>query len=263
MRPSLRRRGALAVVLALILGQPAAGSGKPEIEQVREILASSDGTVRKWSYAPQIAVIHDRPFPRPFFERTLARIAEAVPMLQIAPRNIEYLDFAAYPSDPYGRASFRIAHRHGRRYGVLRIHAEPPVAIGAQIFVFYLSIPASTFFAVLVGERGPLLRQFAEGYPTECYYQLYSTQGHARFAFIHVNSRIDAAAAEGCLYEEMMQSLGILNDSEGSTLFTFDNRSGEKPQARDFRLLRALYHPSVAAGDPVQAALEAYRALSD
>ena len=63
---------------------------------------------------------------------------------------------------------------------------------------------------------------------------------------------------QACIYEELVQAMGLMNDAEGSPFFTFDNLSDAKPRDFDQRLLSALYDAQVLNGDGVEKVLGIY-----
>ena len=63
-----------------------------------------------------------------------------------------------------------------------------------------------------------------------------------------------------CIYEEMVQAMGLMNDAENSAFFTFDNLAEDKPRDYDRRLLSALYDDQITNGDDVEKVLSLYAA---
>lgn len=65
------------------------------------------------------------------------------------------------------------------------------------------------------------------------------------------------------LWEELVQSLGLLNDSYTyqDSIFQQDYSVVQHPSALDFAIMRMLYEPSVVAGDSGAHAVDALRAL--
>lgn len=144
--------------------------------------------------------------------------------------------------------------------GTLFIRRE---VITADIFIFLVDIRTGSFFSVVLDDHLPnLQRGFANG-SNPCYFSMKSKSGQIAIAEIYINSLLSAEDIDECIYEELTQAFGLVDDSQGTPYFTYDNLAGAKPGNRDWKLLKALYDPHLKPGDPVSKALELYRTLPE
>jgi hypothetical protein len=169
--------------------------------------------------------------------------------------NIEEFDLKQLNYPIFGNSQFRIKDGD-------TAHNQPPlgvytfsvgddrVSVSANIFIHYVDINDGLLLSTLSSTRyGTLLRQFAEG-RTPCFFTLISRDDHLLAANVIIRNDLDSELESACIYEEVTQSLGLLNDHEGSEIFTYDNRPiGTSATDADFALLRALYDPAVQPGD--------------
>ncbi|MEO0913133.1 MAG: DUF2927 domain-containing protein [Pseudomonadota bacterium] len=234
---------------------------KPIREQVIEIVSSQKATVRKWMRAPRVLVIHDREPPRDFIEGMVARISGQAPNFP-GIRSVEYLDLAEFQEPLPGRARFRVKRRDVDGRVLVDsgfVFDEGRVGL-ADIYVFLTDIPTGLFFGALTQSGGPLHRRFAEGAPHSCYYNVSSLDDVLRYGMVFINSGWDRERVEACLFEEFMHTLGILNDSEDSQVFTFNDRVVDPvDRSADFALLQALYTASIKPGDAPELVADAFQ----
>ncbi len=78
------------------------------------------------------------------------------------------------------------------------------------------------------------------------------------FGTILIAPTIDPDMQRACIYEEMVQAMGLMNDAHESPFFTFDNLLEDKSRDYDRRLLAALYDAEVQNGDAVEKVLSIY-----
>ena len=58
-----------------------------------------------------------------------------------------------------------------------------------------------------------------------------------------------------------MQTMGLINDAKGSSVFTFDDAIAGIRPAADRALMRALYEPQFRPGDPVEGVVEEFSTM--
>ncbi len=255
---------ALAVILACL--QPSPGLAevkkKPVEEQIVEIVGSPKGTVRKWTSSPKIAVIYrDEPF-RSLIESEIELIRTNVPDFP-GFSEVEYFDLGGIEGSLFGKALFKFTESEtpGRMTGLVAIYDEVPKTlheISADIFIYISNIEDGVLFGAIIESSGSQQRGFAQN-TGSCHYKSFSKNEEMIVGNIVINKDSSSEVLEGCIHEEITQALGLLNDSQDSELFTYDNKDTYPVRyENDFRLLRALYSGNVAPGDDPRQVVENY-----
>ena len=145
----------------------------------------------------------------------------------------------------------------------LLIAQHEDLVLSANIFVFMVSPHLASHFMALTSygrTSGSLTRGYVQG-NGPCYFTVLSNGESIHFGTILIAPDIDADMQRHCIYEEMVQAMGLMNDAQDSTFFTFDNLAEDKPRDYDQRLLRALYDPRIRNGDEVDEVLNIYAGL--
>lgn len=224
------------------------------------IINAKANSVKKWNYPPRFVVIHDQPVDHDFFENVTGFIREATGLGVLSP---EYVDLSGDRiSDRFFTAS-RYQPRtvgEGRMTSELLIAGREDLHLTANIFVFIVSPPLASHFMVLTSygrSSSSLPRAYVQG-EGPCYFNILSNAESIHFGTILIAPGLDGAFTQACIYEEMVQAMGLVNDAPDSPFFTFDNLSDHKPRDYDLRLLSALYHPSVSTGDAVEKVVRIY-----
>ena len=241
---------------------------KPIFEQVVEIVASESGTVRKWMYAPKVTVIHDGNPQRDQVNDMIERVNTQIPNFP-GVGAIEFFDLNKFERRLAGNTLFRMPRVDfdGIEGNIVRAlfqgeQEAQNMEVTGSIFIFLTGLENGITFGALTQSTERLSRQFAEGTDTKCYFHLLSQNDELRAGFIFINTEDEHTPIAEYLYEEFMQTLGLLNDSRGSSIFTFDNTVDiREDRTPDFRLLRALYDQNVAAGDSAEKVAELYLGL--
>ena len=256
----------ITLILSLLLMPTLAGADvKPIRQQIVEIVTSSKDTIRKWTYSPAITVVYDTD-PRELFIRDLAQQIEQIDGFP-GFSDIRFVDIAEMRDKVFQRARFSLFAGVGEqvepgRHGHFVFETEAPSVLSANIFLFLLAKPEGTLFSALTATAGNAarVRYFASNRPHGCYYQSFSREDVLHAAIVHVNNFDDELSVQHCLYEEFMHTMGILQDSEGSPYFTFDDRPsvGGSRHLADFALLRALYDPAIPVGSHPDAVAERF-----
>lgn len=254
-----------ALCLGFTFPTIAVAEEKPVTEQIVEIISSNRGTIRKWVYQPKLAVIYDGDSHRSYIDGLMAEIERKVPGFP-GFSGVEYFDLNQVEGNLFGKTSFIIkevpANGSTRDFGGVIFDAEKKFVM-SNIFIYIVSHETGVLFTALTARNGSgsLIRQFAEG-KTPCYFTLLSRNDELKVANIFIGADYDKL--EGCLFEELTQSLGLLRDSVGSNIFTYDNTTEIRPdKTADFTLLKALYDPAVKPGDPPEKVVEIYQRLSN
>ncbi|MDX8350743.1 DUF2927 domain-containing protein [Cognatiyoonia sp. IB215182] len=237
--------------------QPAAAEvqEKPIYDQVVEIVASERGTVRRWAYSPKVTVIHDGEAYRDQINGLVEMVNARVPNFP-GVGEVEFFDLSQFNRRLAGNMHFRMPRQEfdGVEGSIVRAllrggEEAEDVSLTGSIFIFLTGLEDGITLGALTQSTRRLSRQFAEGTETRCYFNLMSKNDELRAGFIFINNDAATPIAE-CIYEEFLQTLGLLNDSQGSSVFTFDNTGAvREDRDPDFRLLEALYSDRVSPGD--------------
>ncbi len=238
---------------------------KPVYDQVVEIVSSNRGTVRKWTYAPKVTVIHEGNAQQDYIQQMVAGVNAGIPNFP-GVGAVEFFDLSTYDRNLAGNTNFRMRTTDfdGVEGSIVRAlfrgdDEAHDVNITGNIFIFLTGLETGITLGALTQSTERLSRQFAEGTNTKCYFHLMSKNDELRAGFIFVNMDDAQTPVLECIYEEFMQTLGLLNDSQGSTIFTFDNTGDvREDRAPDLRLLNALYSADVMAGDRAEKVADIY-----
>lgn len=234
-----------------------------ELDDVRAIINAKNGTIKRWERTPSLVVIHDHPMTRDVFAPTLDLIQRATQLDMPEPRFIDLAQNFA-PDAFYRDTRFRLDLMQDGYRNHMVLGGISPDPLDAQIFVFFLSPQIASHFMILtsVGHHNlSLQRQYLQG-QGPCFYATASNSGGMINGMIFISPTEAADFVEDCVYEELVQAMGLVNDADDTPWFTFDNLPGSKPRDYDERLLRALYDPSVRTGSTVEEVVAIYEALS-
>jgi hypothetical protein len=253
---------AVAVASLLSSVSHAEDKRKPIEEQIVEIVGSTKGTVRKWTFAPKIAVIYrDDPF-RSQIESEIELIRTNVPEFP-GFAEIEYFDLGGIEGSLFGKALFKFADNKssGKKTGLIAIYDEVNKTVHevtADIFIYISNIEDGVLFGAIIESSGTQQRGFAQN-SGSCHYKSFSKDEEMVVGNIVINKDSPSEVLEGCIHEEITQALGLLNDSQDSEFFTYDNLNTYPVRyENDFRLLRALYSVDVVPGDDPHEVVQNY-----
>ena len=205
-------------------------------------------------------MVHDRPINRPAFSETIAFI-ETATGLEIG--DPAYLDLAeAGLGDPfYARTRYQPERNDtGNFVTTLSVAAQEDIAIAGSVFIFMMAPRYASHLMVLsgFGRSSQGLERAYTASPNHCFFNVMSDAQSIQFGRIVISPEQDMAQQAACIYEEMTQAMGLMQDAHDSAFFTYDNLADPKPREYDQRLLSALYHPSVVTGDAVDKVIEIY-----
>ena len=256
---------ALSAMCFLTFPSAAAAEEKPIYDQVVEILASERGTVRRWAYSPKLTVIHEGDPHRDQINGLVDMVNARIPNFP-GVGEIEFFDLGQFNRRLAGNMHFRMPRQSfdGVDGSIVRAMLRggedgDDISLTGSIFIFLTSLENGITLGALTQSTKRLSRQFAEGTETRCYFNVMSKNDELRAGFIFINNDASQTPIAECIYEEFLQTLGLLNDSQGSSVFTFDNsvavRDNRDP---DFRLLEALYSRDVSPGDDARKVAELF-----
>lgn len=257
MRKVLSVATVFALGLAVWLSGDAAAD---DISDARVIVTAKANTIKKWQYPPRVIVVHDRPVDRTAFADVTDFISSTTGLALEPPTFVEMTghDTRFYTASRYAPRTTG----PGRMTSDLLIAQQEDLSLTANIFVFMVSPPvASHFIALTLYGRSSanLPRAYVQG-SGPCYFNVLSNAVSIHFGTILIAPDIDPAMQRACIYEEMVQAMGLMNDAENSAFFTFDNLAEDKPRDYDRRLLSALYDDQITNGDDVEKVLSLYAA---
>jgi hypothetical protein len=240
---------------------------KPVLDQVREIVGSKKGTVLKWTFPPKVAVVHEGGIDRLSVEELIAQIEEDVPGFP-GFQAVEYFDVRSSGDTIFGNtrivpSTATINSKKITSAEVAIDFEKGPMQIQSNILIYFTNLHAATMFGVLMSnaQANRSLRAFVEG-STPCYFNTLSRSDELQIAGIYIRNDLSQQLIDECLYEEFTQSLGLLEDSPRSSIFTYDETSEPKPdRTADIVLLRSLYDPSVRPGDSPDKVAEVFDRL--
>lgn len=251
---------AAATALAMTVGGDAVAD---DLEDARIIVAAKSNTVKKWHYPPRFVVVHDRPVDQVAFQDVTDFIVSATG-LPIQPPT--FVNLAEDGFDPRFYTASRYNPRRteaGRMTSDLLIAQKEDVQLSANVFVFMVSPHLASHFIALTSYgrfSGSLTRGYVQG-NGPCYFKVLSNGESIQFGTILIAPDAEDSIRRHCIYEEMVQAMGLMNDAQDSSYFTFDNLLDNKPRDYDRRLLAALYDPRIRNGDEVDDVLNIYASL--
>lgn len=247
----------LGAVVSLAIGTARAAD---DMADAGVILNAKVGTVKKWQYPPRVVVVHDRPVDHSAFAEVTDFIAATTGLKLDQPSFVELVDDTL--TDRFYTAS-RYAPRTtvpGQMTTDLLIAGAEDLALSANIFIFVVSPRLASHFMVLTAygrSSANLPRAYVQG-SGPCYFNVLSNADSIHFGTILIDPNLGADMRRSCIYEEMVQAMGLMNDAHDSPFFTFDNLADDKPRVYDQRLLSALYDTTVNNGDSVEKVLGIY-----
>ena len=234
-----------------------------DLEDARIIVTAKSNTVKKWHYPPRFVVVHDQPVDRAAFMDVTNFIVSATGL------PIEQPDFVNLSTDTFD-PRFYTASRYepratvkGRMTSDLLIAQTEDLELSANIFIFMVSPHLASHFIALTSYgrfSGNLTRSYVQG-SGPCYFKVLSNRESIHFGTILIAPDAAPDTQRKCIYEEMVQAMGLMNDAQDSPFFTFDNLLDDKPRDYDQRLLEALYDPRIRNGDEVDKVLNIYASL--
>lgn len=237
LRRAISRGTSLAAAVFLCL-MPAAG-GQTEDTVPQNQIDEIENLTRFFD-----SIVFDSEFDKGRHERVLAKWQ--------TPLTIALSGFSA------DRHEWTIKH-HARMLSDitgLNIRVLTPGARGANVVIRF--VPATKMDSQPIAKVAPeLLRQLA--FSSGCYFVAYrDPPGQIVNSVIVVNSDRTDQEIRHCLLEEMVQSLGLPNDSNQMrpSIFSDHDRLVNLPRA-DTILLKTLYHPDMRPGYSRQQARDA------
>ncbi len=233
-------------------------SQNDELNDARRILTGEAGVVRKWQASPEIAVMHAGEFDLAHLRKTIEFINSHAGLGIDA--NVSQRNLSSMEGSLFGETRLEYRRSGGDKSTIARVLFPDGESMSASIFVYKLDIASSSLFLVLSraakGARS-LSRQFVEGV-TPCFFYAMSLRNEIRIAHIFIRDELSEEVEKACIYEELVQVMGLLHDAPGSAHFTFDNMVAPKSDPLDWKILEALYADDVAPGANVEKVLKNY-----
>ena len=255
-----RLRIFLCCILACLSSQfpSPALSQDGELDDARRILAGEAGVVKRWRYPPEIAVLHTGEFDLAHLRKTIEFLNSHAGLG--IDTNARQRNLSSMEGSLFGETRLEYRRSRGDKSTIARVLFPDGETMSASIFVYKLDIASSSLFLVLSrAAKGAwsLSRQFAEG-GTPCFFYAMSLRNEMRIAHIFIRDDLSGEEERACIYEELVQTMGLLHDAPGSAYFTFDNMVAPKPDPLDWKLLAALYADDIAPGAEVEKVLRKY-----
>jgi len=221
--------------------------------EIHTILDAGEGQVRKWLEPPTIVVVYRN-------DRIPEMVNDAVAIIEEGRDNffgygeVTLLDLDDIDGDLFKRLDI------GVRSNDLSFSWKTSggiLSVEGDIFVFALDLPEVLYVSALTRIEGRFTQGIARRSEYSCYYNVWSRDDILRFAGVYIRSDGSENSLRDCLYEELIQSLGLLNDAEGTEVFTLnDAREKIGKREADRTLLDALYAPSVVIGEATDSVIE-------
>lgn len=244
----------LLAALPVLLLSPAPSWGD-ELGDARKILAGRSGAVKKWGTSPEIAVVHAGGFDFQELHEVI-QFVNSHTGLAIDTR-VRKKDVRSVGASLFGGTRLEHGRAQDSRPAVARTSFPDGETLSASVFVYKVDIASGALYLVLSrSAKGAwsLARRFVKG-TSPCFFDVMSLDSEIRFAHIFIRNDVSDDVEIACIYEELVQAMGFLNDAPGSEFFTFDNAVEPKPDQLDWMLLRSLYAENIVAGDDVEAVL--------
>lgn len=242
---------AMALIALCCLG--ASELSADDIADAVQILDARNGTIRKWSHTPEVVIVHDRPVNQQAIDETIEFINDETGLNIGPPKTIDLTD-SVLSDRFYRKSTFRPKQlENGNVEVTVTIAAKEDFAAKGNLIVFMLEAPFASHMMIASGYgsgSNALERQYLRS-PSHCFFEIRSNDKSIQFGRVFISSELDMKKQASCIYEELTQTMGLVDDAVGSEVFTYDNTAEDKPRDHDRRLLAALYDPSVVYGDPV------------
>ena len=269
-----RKAAALLLALPAFLGSigwaaaetdPAVSADLPsERRDAITILSNDSGGIRKWSHSPEVVVIYRDHDVKAQFEAVLEQIRTGAPNF-VGFAGVSYFDLGTIEGDFHGKILTRL-QRTGEgdeersTFGMRVAAGRDGVQIlSGNIFIFALDADELMLMGSLTSASASYVRRVERGLDPVCWYKSHSRSDTIQIAFVYIYDSPQFRHIKECLYEELIQSLGLLNDANCSPHFTLDDGLGGFERRRnDLRLLDRLYDTQFPPGSPAARVADAY-----
>ncbi len=229
-----------------------------ELRDVRSILSTRSGSVKKWAYPPEVSVLHTGEFDSSFLNEVIDFINSNTDLGIEGVK--EQKDINTIDGGLFGETRLRYIKSEHDNLVTTKISFSDGETMSANIFIYKLDIALSSLFLVMSrSAKGAwsLSRQFVEGNAL-CFFHALSLRDEIRAAHIFVRNDLSIDVERACIYEELVQAMGLLSDAPGSMHFTFDNIVAPKADPLDWKILKALYAENIEPGSDVDSVLRNY-----
>lgn len=255
----------ILAIVSLLLPCGAYAQEKPILDQVRDIVTSNNGTVHKWVTPPRITVIHDGESYEAEIDALVEELNTRVDGFPGA--EVTFFDLNWIEGAVFGRSHFLIekVEENGILVNEGRLHIggnSGSARTVGNIFFFLTDLKTGVLFGEMfaIDEDVHTRRRFVEDTAdSTCYLHVTSIDDEIQFAWIYVNSGAEPDLVRHCIHEELTQTLGLMHDTDWSSVFTYNDFTGPAPNTdADFDLLNALYSENVSPGDSPERVIEEF-----
>lgn len=253
------------VLIALIFGLLLGAGGdlrSGELDDVRIMISGQTNSVKKWGIDPHIVIFHDVGIDDKYVHKLVQFINQHTGLSAT---------FRAVPAkSELSEVEKTISFQHSSNnwwnpYGLSTLQFQGDV-YEAHIFIFYVNdrtarrVMQATGGIKKFGDLGYAF--FDDNVYFPCFFWTWSREKSIYASLIFIdNNQENSRQFQDCLYEELVQSFGIMADAPGTPYFTFDDVLAEKPHNNDDLLLRALYDERIIHGDDSTAVVVVYQDL--
>lgn len=218
------------------------------------IISGNSGQITRWSETPNLAIFHEIEIDKTDVQRPLSIISENTP-LNFGQGSVTYIDLNQI--DYLRGPRFRFNRRQNATdSGTFSIDGK--TVVEANIFVFVADQETSAFFNILIAGAkfsGQFPKRLAMN-EVKCYFTILKDDDVIQLAYVFISSSVSQDRLASCLYEEIVQAMGLPADAENTPHFSFDDNPGFKDPNSDKLLLQTVYHADVLPGDPAIEAIE-------
>lgn len=225
------------------------GAAKGDVfEDVVQILSGPNDTVRKWRHEPTYVFVGD-PAGVEAFLNVADHVNGSILGEDTSIGKIFAVDAGRDNASKIlqsGKLDFAIRKIDGVDHvSLLTDHGE----LTTSAIVFYSDGPSLRRLIDRLTPGSPEAKRYSltSGY---CHFEIYSRPTGISASLIFVNSSFGPELTAACMYEEILQSMGLVDDADGTPHFTFDDAVEPERRANDAVLLKALYSKDVRSGDP-------------
>ena len=229
------------------------------------IITSENNDVRLWSHPPRVLVLFEGEDVSPRLEKVRKVIEENVSPFYADTVFGEWI-YSELPTD-LGEGSHKMHMRYlkgGPAGYELEVRLDDERIWVTDIVIAMAKRPKIAIMNGLWALDRKMNRAMMRAGRSNCFYSSQSRKGVRIAAYVTIVRYAHLARdIEECVWEELLHTLGPLNDAKGSPYFTFDDQPGleHKKQANDILLLKSLYESGARPGDPPDAILEHLKKL--
>lgn len=218
------------------------------LEEARQILSGGDSEIIRWSFDPDVQIFFDDSRTRDLivdqlqWQSELTGLNFSITVNKLgSDRSGDLIGYSRWgiKSETIGDENQRSAL------------FTPDGTFEGDIFVFAGAFEFSSHAQFLTGSSRDAARssmRFARG-KAPCYLHWRFNEHSIQNAFVYISNRISSDLLSACVYEELMQAMGLQADAKDSIYFTFDDKPESKTPNFDAELVRSLYLDNIRHGE--------------